>query len=105
MKLSKNSDIQNIVIDRFTILDTLSYADDLNLLASSEDELQRSIHNLKLIYEKYSMEISIDKTKIMTFCGKDPVPSKISINNQILERVNVFQISWFQLIFYGRSKY
>ena len=80
-------------------MDTLSYADDLTLLASSEDELQRSIHNLKLISEKYSMEISIDKTKIMAFCGKDPVPSKICINNQILERVNVFKYLGFNLSF------
>ena len=28
---------------------------------------------IKLISEKYSMEISIDKTKIMAFCGKYPV--------------------------------
>ena len=88
----------HICINRFTILDTLSYADDLTLLASSEDELQRS-HNLKLISEKCSMEISIDKTKIMAFCSKDPVPSKICINNQILERVNVFKYLGFYLSF------
>ena len=58
-------------INRYTILDTLSYAGDLTLLASSEVKLQRSIHNLKLISEKYSIEISIDKIKIMTFCSKD----------------------------------
>jgi len=78
---------------------TLHYADDLTLLAPSEDKLQRSIHNLKLISEKYSMEISIDKTKLMAFCSKDPVPSKICINNQILVRVNVFKYLGFNLSF------
>ena len=60
----------HIGINRFTILDTLSYADDLTPLAPSEDELQRYIHNLKLISEKYPMEVSIDKTKIMHFAVK-----------------------------------
>ena len=34
------------------------------------------------------MEINTEKTKIMSFCGKYPVPSKICINNKIIERVN-----------------
>jgi len=45
------------------------------------------------------MEISIDKTKLMAFCSKDPVPSKICINNQILVRVNVFKYLGFNLSF------
>jgi hypothetical protein len=36
------------------------------------------------------MSISIEKTKIMAFSGKDPVRSKICINNKTLERVNTF---------------
>jgi hypothetical protein len=38
------------------------------------------------------MEISTEKTKIMAFCGKEPVPSKICLNNNILERVNNLNI-------------
>ena len=34
------------------------------------------------------MEISTEKSKIMAFCGKDPVPSKICLDKKILERVN-----------------
>jgi hypothetical protein len=36
------------------------------------------------------MSISIEKTKIMAFSGKDPVRSKICINNKTLEQVNIF---------------
>jgi hypothetical protein len=36
---------------------------------------------------------------IKNSCGKDPVPSKICINNQILERVNVFKYLSFNLSF------
>jgi hypothetical protein len=34
------------------------------------------------------METSTEKIKIMPFCGKEPVPSKICLNNKILERLN-----------------
>ena len=40
----------------------------------------------------------------MVFCGKDPVPSKICINNQILERVNVFKYLGFNLSFFISEK-
>jgi hypothetical protein len=36
------------------------------------------------------MSISIEKTKIMAFSGKDTVRSKICINNKPLEQVNTF---------------
>jgi hypothetical protein len=60
------------------------FADDLVLLAASEDVLHHSVYNFKLVAEKYSMEISTEKTKIMTFFWKEPVPSKICLNNKIL---------------------
>lgn len=88
-----------IPINRNLHLDTVIFADDLVLLATSEDDLQRSIYNLNLIAEKYSMEISTNKTKIMAFLGKDPVPSKICINGEILERVNEFKYLGYKLSF------
>jgi hypothetical protein len=75
-------------------------ADDLVLLAVSEDDLQHFLYNLKLVAEKYSMEISTEKTKII-FCGKEPVPSKICLNNKILERVNEFNYLCYKLSFVG----
>jgi hypothetical protein len=64
-----------IAINRNLQLDAMIFADDF-------------LYNFKLVAEKYSMEISTEKTKIMAFCGKEPVPSKICLNNKILERVN-----------------
>jgi hypothetical protein len=69
-------------------MDAMIFADDLALLAASEDDLQHSLYKFKLVAEEYYMEISTEKTKIMSFCGKEPVPSKICLNNNILERVN-----------------
>ena len=45
------------------------------------------------------MEISFDKTKIMVFWGKDPIQSKICLNNTILERVNEFNYLGYNLYF------
>ncbi|KAJ4435598.1 hypothetical protein ANN_18214 [Periplaneta americana] len=79
-----------IPINRNLQLDALLFADDLVLMASTEDDLQYSVHNLNMVSEKYNMEINIEKSKIMSFCGKFPVPSKICLNNEIIERVNAF---------------
>jgi hypothetical protein len=62
-----------VAINRNLQLDAMIFADDLVLLAASEDDLQQCLYNFKLVAEKYSME----KTKIMAFCGKEPVPSII----------------------------
>ena len=45
------------------------------------------------------MEISTDKYKIMAFCGKDSVPSKICIDKKIIERVNQFNYSGCKISF------
>jgi hypothetical protein len=37
----------------------------------------------------------------MAFCGKEPVPSKICLNNKILERVNEFHYLGHKLSFMG----
>lgn len=87
----------NIMINRRLKLDTILYADDQVLIADSEDKLQISLHNLNKIATKYDMEISTDKTKILAFRGKDPIPSKICINNTILERVTCFNYLGYSL--------
>jgi hypothetical protein len=69
---------------------TLLFADEQVLIATSEDELQQAIYNLQKTVSDFDMSMSIEKTKIMAFSGKDPVRSKICINNQTLEQVNTF---------------
>ena len=88
-----------IHINRNLSLDASIFADDLALLLTSENDLQRSLYNLKLIAEKYSMEISTEKSKIMAFCGKEPVPSKVCLDDKILERVNQFSYLHYRLSF------
>jgi len=47
------------------LVNTILYADDQNLMATSEDDLQTMAHHLKLIAGKYKMTISSTKTKSM----------------------------------------
>jgi hypothetical protein len=56
----------------------------------NEDQLQRALHKLNVISKMYTLMISTQKTKIMTFKGKFPVRSKINIDNCPLEQVKHF---------------
>jgi hypothetical protein len=63
--------------------------------------IYNTLYNFKLVSEKYPMEICTEKTKIMAFCGKEPVPSNICLNNKILERLNEFNYLGYKLSFVG----
>jgi ribosomal protein RSM22 (predicted rRNA methylase) len=92
MKLRRGGKHGRISIKRHMFLHTLLFADDQVLIARSEDELQRAIHNLQKIVSDYDMSIYIKKTKIMAFSGIDPVRSKVCINNKVLEQVDILAI-------------
>jgi hypothetical protein len=76
---------------------------DLALLASTEDDLQRFIYNFHMVASKYNMELSIEKSKVMAFCVKEPVPSKICLNNKTIERTNDFTYLGYKLSFQGET--
>ena len=59
-------------------------------MSDSEDALQMYIHTLKTFTSKYEIKISTNKTTTMTFEGRDPVRSKIPINDNILVYINTF---------------
>lgn len=86
-----------IQINRNTVLDTLMFADDQVIIAKTEDALQRAIYNLQIIASDFNMEISKEKTKVMAFSGENPIPSKIMINNTLIERVNSFNYLGYNL--------
>jgi hypothetical protein len=58
-------------------------------MADSENLLQKLTHKLEII-SQYGLTISTNKTKTMAFRGRDPIRSKIVINNKIIEQVNTF---------------
>lgn len=86
----KLEDIKGIKILRNKNIQTILYADDQVVIADSEDTLQKSVYKLQLITEKYGLKISSNKTKTMAFKGRDPIRSKIVINNNTIEQINTF---------------
>ena len=68
------------------------FAYDQVVLAKSEDDLQRNVHKLEKIIKVFDMNISAQqKTKTVTFRGREPVWSKIVINGNIIEQVKCFK--------------
>ena len=69
---------------------TLLFADDQVIIADREDNLQRAAHKLNQIITEYGLTTSVQKTKLMAFRGRDPVRTKIVIDNKIIEQANSF---------------
>jgi hypothetical protein len=89
----------SILIHNRQNLDTLLYADDRVLSANSEDNLPLSLHDLNAIAKSHDMEISHEKTEVPAFGGKELVPSKICLNNKLLQSVNSFSCLGYSLSF------
>ena len=58
-----------VQINNRKLVNTIIYADDQILMATSEDDLQTMAHHLNLIARKYKMTISNTKTKSMAMLG------------------------------------
>ena len=63
------------------------------LLILEKFKIYIKIHILNQMSKDYNLKISTDKTKIMTFKGKNLVRSKIEIDGSILEQVKKLIIS------------
>jgi hypothetical protein len=61
------------------IISTVSYADDLVLLAKEETILQSMTDKLTEVGRGYGMDINVEKTKIMRL-SRQPTPLQIKIN-------------------------
>jgi len=65
----------------------VSYADDIILLTTLEAELRDLVDCLDGVSSRYSLRISIDKTKVM---ASDGIACRILIQNEQLAQVNAF---------------
>jgi len=92
---------KGIQLNNRKLVNTILYADDQILIATSEDDLQTMAHHLKLIARKYKMTISITKTKSMAIWGSHIQSVKIVINNSIIERVTDFKYLGYRISEYG----
>ena len=73
------------------LVNTILYADDQILMATSEDELQIMSYHLNLISRKYKMTIPNTKAKSMVMCGNHIQRVKIVINDNFIDEVTDFK--------------
>jgi len=82
---------KSIPVNNRNLVNTILYADDQILMATSEEELQTLAYHLNLIARKFRMTISSTKTKSMAMCGNYIQRVKIVINDNIIEQVTDFK--------------
>ena len=87
----QNQDLTGIKLLKNQQLSTLLLAhDQVVITADAEDNLQKAAHKLDRLITEYGLTISVQKMKSMAFKGRDPVRTKIVIDNKIIEQVNSF---------------
>jgi hypothetical protein len=69
----------------------LLFADDQVIIADTEDNLHKAVHKLNQLITEYGLTISVQKTKSISFKGRDPVRTKTVIDNKIIEQVKSFK--------------
>ena len=83
------------------LVNTILYADDQILMATSEDDLQTMAHHLNLITRKYKMTISSTKIKSMAMSGNHIQTVKSVISDNIFEQVRDFKFLGYRISEYG----
>ena len=68
----------------------LCFADDIDGLAGEEEELAKLVERLDKVSTAYGMEISTEKTKLMTN-NTSGINKEIKVNGQKLETVTSFK--------------
>ena len=68
----------------------LRFADDIHGSAGEEEELAKVVQRLNKAFTAYSMEISAEKTKLMTN-NASGINTDINVNGQKLETVTSFK--------------
>ncbi|KAJ4451851.1 hypothetical protein ANN_03329 [Periplaneta americana] len=67
----------------------IAYADDVVLMASTEDDLQRFLYHFVKNAEKYNMKVSTEKNKSMF--SKESIRCKLEIEKKMIEQVMSFR--------------
>ena len=60
------------------------------MVSKTEDNLQKAAHKLNQIITERGVTISVQKTDLMALKGREPVRSKIVMDNKIVEQVRSF---------------
>jgi len=73
-------------------INNLRYADDIVLIATSQEGLQTLIDKLSTVSHEYGLEINAKKTKVLV-ASKDATVVQVTCNNRPLEQVQSFRYS------------
>jgi len=79
------------------LVNTILYADDQILMATSEDDLHTMAHHFNLIARKYKMTISSTKTKSMAMWGNHIQRVKIVLKDNVIEQVTDFKYLGYRI--------
>jgi hypothetical protein len=58
---------------------------------------------LNKIASEFSVEINVEKTRVMAFRGMEPIRSKICINNKTLKQQNTFNYMGYNISYEGEK--
>jgi len=90
-----------IKLNNSKLVNTILYADDQTLMATSEDDLQTMAHQLNLIARKYKMTTSSTKTISKAMWGNHIQRVNIVINDNIIEQITDFKYLGYRIPEYG----
>ena len=71
-------------------ISNLKFADDIDLISGSKDELQQHTYSLSKHASIYGIEISSENRKTMVNCRDKSLHKHIRMNGEILEQVDTF---------------
>ena len=75
------------------IITNLHFADDIDGLAGQEQELVKLVNHLEEAFTAYGMQISAEKTQLMTN-NTNGISTDITIDNKKLETIHIFKNIW-----------
>jgi len=73
------------------MIKTVRFAGDKAVVASSETGLQELMDNINIVTQKYGIQITVKKTKVMCISRQGGRKVKILIDRQKVEQVNHFK--------------
>ena len=82
----------SVTLNNIDKINTLMFADDLILLSTTKEGLQKSLNALDKYVQKWKLEINYKKTKCMTFSKSNQKEKHIfTIRDQILDNTNEYK--------------
>jgi methyl coenzyme M reductase subunit D len=83
-------------------INILCFADDIAIVAGSEDDLRNSLNTIEKVFHEYNMKINKKKTKV-PMCRRKKTVADIHLKGERLERLESFTFLGITITWDGRS--